>query len=95
MESISNCGGAVLDTQQYSNHLVRISLEIPSMRLQELVAGVAEAGVSLTQASVDEASAEAKEQAHKAPAVRMSGTLVIGFVSDEPDLRIPSPPVPG
>jgi len=90
-ESILACGGVILDHQRFSNQLLRLSIEIWQERLDELFAGLEAAGVSLTQKSVDEAESVSRE----APGERIAGTLVVRFVSDEPDLRIPTPAVPG
>ena len=95
MESVSKCGGAILDHQQYSNQLLRVSTEIRATRLDGLLAGLAEAGVTLSQDSMDDATAEATERTRETREARMAGTLVIRFVSDEPDLRIQTPAVPG
>ncbi len=90
-EAVSACGGAILDHQQFSNHLLRLSIEIQRERLDELLAGVEKAGVSLSRTSIDEAATLSRE----APEARIAGTLAIRFVSDEPDLRIKAPAVPG
>lgn len=90
-ESIRACGGAIQDHQQFSNQMLRLSIEIRRQRLGELVAGVEAAGVSLSQKSVDEAEPISRET----PNEKIAGTLVIRFVSEEPDLRISVPAVPG
>ena len=90
-ESILACGGVILDHQQFSNFLLRLSIEIRKERLGELLAGIEVAGVSLSQTSVEEAETLSRE----APGERIGGTLVVRFVSNEPDLRIPTPAVPG
>jgi len=94
-ECILNCHGAIVDTQQFSNHLLRLSSEIPVTRLEELLGKIESAGVSLSQASKEEALSETEMMAGRDPVRRLDGTLVIRFVSDEPDLRIPTPAVPG
>jgi len=90
-ESIQACGGVILDHQQFSNQLLRLSIEIRRERLGELIAGIEAAGVSLSQTPIDEAETISRETSDE----RVPGTLVVRFVSDEPDLRIPTPAVPG
>jgi hypothetical protein len=90
-ESILACGGVILDHQQFSNQLLRFSIEIRRERLDELLVGIEAAGVSLSQTSIDEAETISRE----ASDARIAGTLVVRFVSDEPDLRIPTHAVPG
>ena len=60
-ESILACGGVILDHQRFSNHLLRLSIEIWQERLGELLAGIEAAGVSLSQTSVDEAQAMSRD----------------------------------
>ena len=91
MERILASGGVILDHQQFSSQLLRLSIEIRRERLGELIAGIEAAGVSLSQTSIDEAEAMSREASDE----RIPGTLVVRFVSDEPDLRIPIPAVPG
>jgi hypothetical protein len=90
-ESILARGGVILDHQQFSNQLLRLSIEIRRVRLSELLEEIEAAGVSLSQTSVDEAHAMPREASDE----RIPGTLVVRFVSDEPDLRVPIPAVPG
>ena len=90
-ESLLACGAVILDHQQFSNLLLRLSIEMRKERLGELLAGIEAAGVSLSQTSVDEAETISR----RASDVRFAGALVVRFVSDEPDLRIPTPAVPG
>lgn len=90
-ESILGSGGVILDHQQFSNLVLRLSIEIWRERLGELLAGIEAAGVSLSRTSVEEAETISRE----ATDARIAGSLVIRFVSDEPDLRVPAPAVPG
>jgi len=60
-EAIRACGGSILDHQQFSNHLLRLSIEIRRGRLGKLLAGIEAAGVALSQSSADEAEALLKK----------------------------------
>jgi hypothetical protein len=46
-------------------------------------------------ASVEDAAAEAERIGRDEMGARIPGTLVIRFISAEPDLRVPAPPIPG
>lgn len=90
-ESILACGGFILDHQQFSNHLIRLSIEIRGDRLNDLVAKLEGVGVSLSQSSID----EARHLLRESPDSRIAGSLAIRFVSDEPDLMTQVPAIPG
>ena len=90
-EFITANGGTISDHQQFSNHLLRLSIEIRGNGLPDVLAGLEAARVRLSPPSMDQAIALFEEN----PGKRIAGTLVIRCVSDEPDLRIPIPVVPG
>jgi len=94
-ERIDAAGGCVTDHQQFSNRLLRLTFEIAAERLDALLRGLEAAGLSLTRTTVESSIAAAQRAAADAPDVCMTGTLAIRFMSDEPDLRVPVPPIPG
>ena len=89
-ESILNNGGAITDYQLFSNRVLRLSIEVPSARMAELIAGIEATGVDLVETTVRDAVSEAQRSE-----ARLVGTLAIRFLADEPDLRGFVPPIPG
>jgi hypothetical protein len=94
-EKIHECGGSVLDYQQFSNRLMRLTIEVAAGRLGDLITLVEDAGLSLSGSTVEAAIAAAKTAEEHQPGTRITGTLAVRFMSDEPDLRVPAPPIPG
>lgn len=94
-ENIQGCGGAILDHQQFSNRILSLSIEFSRARFENLLVAIESAGVSLMQTSVNDATDEAAGLAQEAPQTKITGSLVIRFISDEPDLRVPVPAIPG
>ncbi|MEE4270711.1 MAG: hypothetical protein V2I67_03495 [Thermoanaerobaculales bacterium] len=54
-ENIRASGGFVLDHQEFSNHILRLTVEIASPRPGRLLTGIADAGVDLSESSTGEA----------------------------------------
>jgi hypothetical protein len=90
-ENIDACGGAILDHKQFSNHLLRLSLEIRRGRLNDMVTNLEAAGLTWSHQSVERIASLSSGP----PDDVITGTLAIRFVSDEPGLRVPVPAIPG
>jgi hypothetical protein len=87
---LSACGASILDHQHFSNRVLRLSIEVSCSLLNELIAAIEQAGVSLFDRPGTDGASE-----NDLGARPVTGTLTIRFVSDDPDLPIPVPPIPG
>ena len=88
-DAIQAAGGCLIDVRQYSNIALLLRFEVPVAGLPALGGHLAAAGVHLDAASTA-ALAEARP-----PGADAEGTLHLRFYHAEPDLRIPTPAVPG
>jgi len=91
-EAISQAGGWITDFHQYSNISLCINVEIPNANLPRLAASLQEAGLKLSQESLEQLTPAEKSALHQED---VGGTLQITFVHDEPDLYREVPAVPG
>ena len=79
----------LLDFQMFSNTAVSLSFEVRGDRLGELGSALFSTGLAL-----DDESVECLRLANSA-VEPVSGSLNVTFIHNDPDLRIPVPPIPG
>ena len=89
-DAVEAAGGCVLDFKQFSNLAICLSIELPPEGFAKLRRKLADLKIVLNQPTKEEiATVEASKS------VDVTCSLRIGFIHDEPDLRIPIPAVPG
>lgn len=87
--AIQMANGDLIDFQMFSNTAISFSFEVACHHLTEL-------GKTLTatQLSLDEESIASLSNNSGADEI-VAGTLNVTFINNDPDLRIPVPPIPG
>jgi len=88
-DAIQAAGGFVTDVRQFSNAALMLRFEVPATALPAMGAGLAAAGVGLDAVSESALADRALSGGE------VDGTLHLRFYHGEPDLRIPTPAVPG
>jgi hypothetical protein len=83
-EAIHRSGGWILDFHQFSNISLVLELEVPPRHLHPLLERLQEGGIAFRPCP--ELPPEEADDA-------VIGTLQITFVHQEPDLRMPTPPL--
>ncbi len=78
---LQSCGAAVVDYHQFSNVSVSVTFEIPAGKLAELKTELENAGITLSQNSLD----DLRRFGHSAPESEITGTVQITFYHHEPD----------
>ena len=91
-DAIAASGGFVLGSRQFSNTALTLSLQIPRKQAADLATALESCSLMLEAASAAELERCSKEDGAEQD---VSGTLHIKYLHDEPDLRIPTPAVPG
>jgi len=89
-DAVQAAGGFLTDVRQYSNVALLLRFEVPPVGLATLGERLAAVGVHL-----DVASQAALAAVRPATSADVEGTLHLRFYHAEPDLRIPTPAVPG
>jgi len=56
-DAIDATGGSILDHQQFSNRVLRLTIELPAAHLERLVTALEEVGVALSRPTVEDAEA--------------------------------------
>jgi len=92
-EAMTASGGWILDVKQFSNVSACFNFEIPARNAARLSDALSAAGLRLISDTDDSFSSVSDQTSSDGGDV--SGTLQITFIHDEPDLRIPVPPIPG
>lgn len=89
-DAMQAAGGLLTDVRQFSNVALMLHCEIAAASLPDLLASLASAGIHLTDESTVVAGAAGT------PADQTVEFLLhLRFYNEEPDLRIPTPAVPG
>jgi hypothetical protein len=88
-DAIQTCGGMITDVRQFSNLGLLLRCDITAARLTALIGCLDGAGIALDSES---RGAVARLQGVDC---RIDAALHIRFYGEEPDLRIPTPAVPG
>ena len=87
--AIQMANADLIDFQMFSNTAISFSFEVAGQRVTEL--GEILVG---TQLSLDEESIASLSNSTGADEI-VNGTLNVTFIHNDPDLRIPVPPIPG
>jgi hypothetical protein len=90
---VSDVGGFVLESQRFSNKALMLRIQVPARRCVELASSIASCAVNLDGQSV--AAIEQYVKGEPGTEGVITGTLHMGFVHDEPDLRTETSAVPG
>lgn len=90
--ALLTAGVTVTDFHQFSNVSISLTIEAGYSAAKELQAALAASGLLLSRSSTAEldCALSAVEPGHT-----LVGTIQITFFHEEPDLRIPTPAVPG
>ena len=92
-DAIAAAGGWIADHTLFSNTAINIRFALPPGGLDELLRGIAAAGVRLDEASVAsirQASGGSGDEGNE-----IAASVNITFIHDEPDLLQVVPPIPG
>jgi hypothetical protein len=89
-DAVDESGGWVLDFKQFSNLAICLTLELPPAGFIQLRRKLAVLKVTMEQPTEEEISLTQVQDERE-----ISCSLRIGFIHDDPDIRIHIPAVPG
>ncbi|TDL76096.1 hypothetical protein [Peribacillus frigoritolerans] len=95
VRSISNCSGWVTNHTMYSNKIIVINFEIEVKGVKDLLSLLNSNGISLFDESIKIAKDFPENLVEANKDKEIMGSVNITFINDEPDIRIPVPPIPG
>ena len=97
-DAISKGGGFITDFHIFSNLSICLNFVLTVGKINRLFEALKAAALQLSAESTSlltNCCAGLEQLEEKARASEVTGTLVITFIDDEPDLRIEVPPIPG
>ncbi len=92
-DAVARAGGFVLDTHRFSNKSITVVFELPRDKAAHLAQLLQQSEVRLdepSELSLTNFDASAPDSVDES-----RGTLSVRFVTDEPELRVTTPAVPG
>ena len=92
-DAIAAAGGWIVDHTLFANTAINIRFALPPSGFDELLRGIAAAGVRLDEASVASLRQAAGGSGDEGDEIAAS--VNITFIHDEPDLLQVVPPIPG
>ncbi|WP_338780160.1 hypothetical protein [Metabacillus sp. FJAT-52054] len=93
--SISNCSGWVTNHTMYSNKIIVINFEMEVKGVKELIHLLNSNGMTLFEDSLKIIADFPENLVEADKEKEIMGSINITFINDEPDIRIPVPPIPG
>ena len=97
-DALSDSGAAIQDARFFSNVALSLTFELPAEAISVLHAALVATGVRLAEESVAvlaEAALAASTLPREGRSGDVTGTLMLTFLHDEPDLEREVPAVPG